>query len=31
MEDELLTGQEVIKDMIDVLQEETALLEQGIS
>ena len=27
----MLTGQEVIKDMIDVLQEEMALLEQGIS
>lgn len=30
-EEELLTGQEVITDMIDIPQEETALLEQGIS
>jgi len=30
-ENELLTRQEVIKDMTDVLQEETALLEQEIS
>lgn len=27
----MVIGQEVIKDMIDVLEEQTALLEQGIS